>query len=51
MKVFLSASDDGTYWQPPSVPRPPKPKPINMQSLQVELMAEVDRINREKAER
>lgn len=31
--------------------RPPKPKPINMQSLQAELMAEVDRINREKAER
>lgn len=27
------------------------PKPINMQSLQAELMAEVDRINREKAER
>ena len=31
--------------------RPPKPKPINMDALQAELMAEVDRINREKAER
>lgn len=31
--------------------RPSKTKPINMQSLQAELMAEVDRINREKAER
>lgn len=27
--------------------RPTKPKPINMQSLQAELMAEVDRINRD----
>ena len=31
--------------------RPPKPKPINMQPLQAELIAEVDRINREKAAR
>lgn len=49
MKVFRS--DDETYWQAPVVARPPKLKPINMQSLQAELMAEVDRINREKAER
>lgn len=49
MKVVQS--DDETYWVAPKVP----PKRINMkpvmQSLQAELMAEVDRINREEAER